>query len=208
MKRWFLLSSLAVAVAALWVMAPVYQFFAHRGITPLPPWGWLTLEAHVPETHEVFDPRFEAAGNRALRAMAEYRTATHLPSLSAAVAVGTKPVWVGAVGFSDIAAATPATPDTLYRIGSSSKALTATALARLVERGELDLDQPISSYAARLVNPAWPDVTARQLASHSAGMPHYGENTDLIGLYRSIALNHHYEDLPMPSPCSVPAHSF
>lgn len=179
----------------VWTLAPVYQFYAHRGITPMPPWGWVTLDGPVPEAQQAFDPRYEAAGSRALRQMAEYRAATNLPSLSAAVAVGSELVWVGSVGFSDIASRAPATPETLFRIGSTSKALTATALARLVERGEIDLDRPLSSYLADVANPAWSDVTARQLASHSAGMPHYGDNRDWMGLYRSVAMDHHYDDV-------------
>lgn len=182
-------------VSAVWTLAPVYQFYAHRGTLPMPPWGWQTLSAPVPEVQEAFDPHYEAAGNRALQQMAKYRAATNLPSLSAAVAVGSELVWVGAVGFSDIASRTPVTPDTLFRIGSTSKALTATALARLVERGDIDLDRPLSSYLANVANPAWSEVTARQLASHSAGLPHYGENRDWMGLYRSVALNRHYDDV-------------
>ena len=182
-------------VFAVWALAPVYQFYSHRGITPMPPWGWLAIDGAVPEIQKAFDPHYEAAGNLALQRMADYRSEANLSSLSAAVAVGSELVWVGAVGFSDIASRTPATPETLYRIGSTSKALTATALARLVDRGEIDLDRPLSFYLANVANPAWSNVTARQLASHSAGIPHYGENKDFAGLYRSVALNHHYDDV-------------
>lgn len=195
LKRFLLLSGGVLLVFAVWTLAPVYQFYAHRGVMPMPPWGWLTLDAPVPEVQKAFDPRYEAAGNRALQQMAEYRTETNLPSLSAAVAVGSELVWVGSVGFSDIASRTPVTPETLFRIGSTSKALTGTALARLVDRGEIDLDRPLSFYLEDVPNPAWSEVTARQLASHSAGIPHYGENTDWTGLYRTVALNRHYDDV-------------
>ncbi len=182
-------------VLVVWLLAPVYAFYAHRGIAPMPPWGWLTIDGAVPEVQETYDPRYENAGDRALRQMAEYRAANNLPSLSAAVAVGSEVVWAGSVGFSDIASSTPTTPETLFRIGSTSKALTATALARLVERGDIDLDEPVWSYTPDFANPAWYGITARQLASHSAGLPHYGENEDWIGLYRSIALKRHYDDV-------------
>ena len=182
-------------IAVVWLLSPVYAFYAHRGLVPFLPWGWLTIDGSVPEVQETYDPRYEAAGGRALRLMADYRAANNLPSLSAAVAVGSKPVWAGSVGFSDLASRTPTTPESLFRIGSTSKALTATALAILVERGEIDLDEPLSAYHADIGNPAWAEITARQLASHSAGIPHYGENRDWIGLYRSIALNRHYDDV-------------
>ncbi len=73
--------------------------------------------------------------------------------------------------------------------------MTATALARLVQRGVIDLDAPISTYFDELPNPAWAEITPRQLASHMAGMPHYGENTDQNGLYKSVALADHYPDV-------------
>ncbi|MEM6531601.1 MAG: serine hydrolase domain-containing protein [Myxococcota bacterium] len=57
---------------------------------------------------------------------------------SAAVSIKGRVVWAGAVGFADIASARPVTPDTRFRIDSTSKALTATALARLVQRGQVD----------------------------------------------------------------------
>ena len=68
-------------------------------------------------------------------------------------------------------------------------------LARLVERGQVDLDTPISDYFSALPNPAWSGITPRQLASHSAGIPHYGENDDWPGLYRSISMSRHYADV-------------
>lgn len=195
MKHVVLLGSLALAIVLGAAFAPVYQFYAHRGVLPLPPWGWASVTETAPETQRLFDQSYAAAGDRALRAMVDYRAANNLPSLSAAVAVSGAVVWAGSVGFSDLLDGKPATPSTLYRIGSTSKALTATALARLVQRGVIDLDQPVASYSASAQNPSWTDITARQLASHSAGMPHYGENGDLAGLYRSVELQKRYADV-------------
>ncbi|MEO1082300.1 MAG: serine hydrolase domain-containing protein [Pseudomonadota bacterium] len=195
MKRYLLVFSVALITVSLWVFAPFYSFLAHRGKAPLPPWGWVTIDRPVPKTQHLSDPAFEIAGNQALSAMVTYREANSLPSLSAAVAINDRLVWAGTVGFSDIAGEIPATPDTLYRIGSTSKALTATALASLVERGELDLDAPISTYSSSAQNPIWSKLTARQLASHTAGTPHYGENEDILGLYRTVKMAHHYDDV-------------
>ncbi len=178
-----------------WLSAPVYQSLAHRGLAPLPFWGWERIAGPVPERQRSHDPRYAAAGDLALRRMAEYRAEAGLPALSAAVAIADDVVWTGSVGFSDIASQTPATPETLFRIGSTSKALTATALARLVAQEKLALDAPIATYQPDQPNPEWPGITARQLASHSAGLPHYGENRDWRGLYRSITLTHHYDDV-------------
>src|SRR5690606_17553766 len=64
----------------------------------------------------------------------------------------------------------PMRPDTIFDLASITKAVaTTSAVMLLVQRGELDLDAPIGRYlpearAARR-------VTARQLLTHTAGLP-------------------------------------
>ena len=68
----------------------------------------------------------------------------------------------------------PVTPQTLFRIGSTTKSLTGTAAMRLVEQGQLALDAPIKTYIDwfRLRDPGAADaVTLRMLLSHTAGLP-------------------------------------
>jgi CubicO group peptidase (beta-lactamase class C family) len=68
----------------------------------------------------------------------------------------------------------PVTPHTLFRIGSITKALTATAAMHLVEAGLLDLDRPVGDYIPWLTfsEPgAERRITPRLLLSHSAGLP-------------------------------------
>jgi CubicO group peptidase (beta-lactamase class C family) len=60
---------------------------------------------------------------------------------------------------------------TRFWIASISKALTATAVMRLVDDGRLRLDAPIGAYLDG-VPPAWAHVTAHHLLSHRAGLPH------------------------------------
>jgi CubicO group peptidase (beta-lactamase class C family) len=66
----------------------------------------------------------------------------------------------------------PVTPETIFHIGSVTKTMTATAVVRLVERGELDLDAPVRTYlpdfrvADADVSAA---VTTRHLLTHTAG---------------------------------------
>jgi len=40
----------------------------------------------------------------------------------------------------------PASPYTVMRVASISKALTATALGKLMEAGKVDLDRPVAEY--------------------------------------------------------------
>jgi CubicO group peptidase (beta-lactamase class C family) len=66
--------------------------------------------------------------------------------------------------------------DTICWIASLTKPITATAAMKLVEAGELDLDEPIANYLPELAELRTNDgvkreVTIRQLMSHSSGIP-------------------------------------
>lgn len=107
------------------------------------------------------------------------------PAITAAVAWRGQLLWAGATGYADLASQQPVTIESQFRLGSTSKAVTATALARAVAAGVVDLDAPIVQYKADLPNPAWKQMTLRQLMSHTAGFPGYDGNTDRIGAIRS-----------------------
>lgn len=108
----------------------------------------------------------------------------HVPSASAAVAVNGEIVWEAAYGYADIEQKIQANTNTLYRIGSTSKAVTSIALMKLVQEGKLDLDQAVSSIITDFPEKKW-DFTTRQLLSHTAGIPDY-EDLGLYGLYFSL----------------------
>ena len=195
MKKSLAIALLLAVLYAVHVFAPIYGFYAYRGGAPLPPWGWHEMPESAPSTQEVYDATFQANGDKALDALAKHRQAINVPSMSAAVAIDGELVWAGVAGWANIGANSAATLQTEYRIGSTSKALTATALARLVDRGLIDLDTPVSSYLTSVPNAAWSAMTPRQLASHMSGLPHYKENTDKAGLYHSAALQKNFADV-------------
>lgn len=75
----------------------------------------------------------------------------------------------------------PVTPDTLFRIGSVTKLLTATVILKYVEQGMLDLDEPIRSYIPWLQlhdEEASSRITMRMLLTHTTG---YINGGDAIG---------------------------
>jgi CubicO group peptidase (beta-lactamase class C family) len=74
-----------------------------------------------------------------------------------------------AVGWADIAAARPMTSATTLMVYSMSKTITAAAVLRLTEEGELGLDDPVSRYVDAL--PYESNLTVRQLLTHTAGVP-------------------------------------
>lgn len=99
----------------------------------------------------------------------------HVTGLSIALVDDQRVVWAEGFGFADAAAKTPATADTLYRIGSISKIFTATEVMRLVEQGKVKLDQPLTRYVPEFaVHNRFPDaqpITVRALLAHHSGLP-------------------------------------
>lgn len=95
-----------------------------------------------------------------------------LPAFSIALVDDQQVVWAQGFGYADPDKKIPATPETVYRIGSVSKLFTDIGVMQLVERGELDLDAPIQTYLPDFHphNPFHKDITLRQLMSHRAGL--------------------------------------
>lgn len=82
-------------------------------------------------------------------------------------------VEVAASGQLNVDTGIEATADSLFQIGSISKAFTATLIMQLVDKGRLDLDQPVKTYLPSfgLANPvAAHTITVRQLLAHTSGM--------------------------------------
>lgn len=101
--------------------------------------------------------------------------ATSVPGISVAVVLDGELVWSEGFGLADLENYVPATPATLFRLGSISKPITATAILQLYERGKLDLDAEVQRYCPAFPKKEWP-ITTRQLLGHLGGIRHYNSD--------------------------------
>lgn len=85
-----------------------------------------------------------------------------VPGASIAVIRGAEIVWARGIGSIEAGSDLEVRTDTLFQAASISKCVTALAVLRLVEQGQLDLDTP-GAY------PGY-SVTLRQILSHTAGL--------------------------------------
>ena len=92
------------------------------------------------------------------------------PGASAAVVQDGELVWSAGLGMPDWENSVPATSQTLYRIGSISKPITATAVMGLWEHSKLDLDAPVQKYCPAFPQKPWP-VTTREVFGTSWRRP-------------------------------------
>ena len=100
--------------------------------------------------------------------------AGNIPSASVALIAGDKVIWTNAYGYSNLWARTPATPNTVYLIGSTFKAMSTIALLQQMELGKFKLDDRVNDYLTDFKiqgeDPQHP-VTFRHLLTHTSGLP-------------------------------------
>jgi D-alanyl-D-alanine carboxypeptidase len=97
------------------------------------------------------------------------------PGMAVGVVSDQTLVWSRGFGLASLAAKTPVTPQTLFRMASHSKLFTATAVMQLQEQGQLRLDDPVAKHLPWFaVTPATPDdppITIEELLTHGSGLP-------------------------------------
>jgi CubicO group peptidase (beta-lactamase class C family) len=106
----------------------------------------------------------------------KYAEENHFPALAFGLVVDGQLLLSGANGYSEIATSTKATPQSLFRIASMSKSITAMAILALRKEGKLRLDDPAFMYIPELksmplLTKDAPAITVRHLLTHAAGFP-------------------------------------
>jgi CubicO group peptidase (beta-lactamase class C family) len=99
-----------------------------------------------------------------------------VPGLAVAVVQDGKMVFSKGYGYRDVGKKLPATPQTLFAIGSITKSFTVTAMGMLVDEGKLDWDAPVRQYlpSFKLYDPVASDrMTPRDLVTHRSGLPRH-----------------------------------
>jgi CubicO group peptidase (beta-lactamase class C family) len=95
--------------------------------------------------------------------------------LSLALVEDQRVIWAEGFGYADRANHVPATPETVYRVGSISKLLTATAAMQLSEQGRFDIDLPLQGFLPEFsIRRRFPEsgpVTPRGIMTHHSGLP-------------------------------------
>jgi CubicO group peptidase (beta-lactamase class C family) len=100
-----------------------------------------------------------------------------VPGLSIAVIEDFEVRWVKCYGVPAVATGVPVDENTLFNVGSLSKAMAAAVTLSLVQQGRIDLDGDVNRQLKSWQVPpndftAQAPVTPRLLMNHSAGLPH------------------------------------
>lgn len=118
--------------------------------------------------------------------LTDWMSEASVPGAAVAVVDADGTHYAEGFGARDLDSNAPATEETLFGIGSCTKSFTASALLRLVERGEASLDDAVSSYVDRYDDAPGEPVTLRDLLTHSSGHPSDAMAVALIQRYMGV----------------------
>ena len=104
-----------------------------------------------------------------------------VPGLSVGYMKGDE-LWAKGYGFADLENKLPARAESMYRLASVSKPMTAAAVLQLAEKGKINLDAEVQAYVPYFPKKNFP-VTVRQLLGHLGGISHY-KNYDAEGHFK------------------------
>jgi CubicO group peptidase (beta-lactamase class C family) len=126
-----------------------------------------------------------------------------IPGVAVGVVERGRIVFSRGFGYRDLEAQLPVTGDTLFSLGSCSKAFTATAIALLAEEGRIGLDEPVRTYLPDfdLADPvASATLTTRDLLTHRSGLPRH----DLFWYQAPFSRDELYDRLRFLEPSGPP----
>jgi len=138
----------------------------------------LALFVPAVEAGSTDEPTFEERLERLVERLEAERQSEHIAGMAIAVVKDDQIVLARGFGMADVEAETPVTPETLFAIGSSTKAFTATLIGMLADDDELDWDDPITEYlpyfTLQIDGDQDDEVTLRDLLSHQTGFTRMG----------------------------------
>lgn len=98
------------------------------------------------------------------------------PGMTVGIVKDDEIVYLGELGLKNVKKKLNVTKDTLFAIGSASKAFTSMAIGMLMDDGKLDLDMPIKKYVADFEMQdkyAGEHLTLRDMLCHRSGLPRH-----------------------------------
>ena len=91
-------------------------------------------------------------------------------------------IYAEGFGYRDVANKLPVTPNTVFAIGSCTKAFTTALIGKLQKEGKLNIDQPVNNYMPGLKfynDGMTSSITLRDMMSHRTGLARF----DMSGIF-------------------------
>jgi len=132
----------------------------------------LTISSFSQKQKNTEDKRFVGLDTAFARVLKEW----HAAGFAVAVVEKNHIVYAKGFGYRDYENKIPVTPNTLFAIGSCTKAFTASLIGMLVQDGKLDYDKPVRDYLPELKfykDEMNDKITLRDMMCHRTGLPRH-----------------------------------
>ncbi len=126
----------------------------------------------ITEANNIYTERLTGLNDWLAEEMARWQ----IPGVGLGIIANGEVIFADGFGQRDIANSLPVDTDTLFAIGSCSKAFTTFGMGLLVDEGKLDWDAPLRDYLPefRLYDPVASDnATPRDIVCHRIGLPRH-----------------------------------
>jgi len=138
----------------------------------------LAVHFSTPAAPEV-DPELQQRLDLLVEQLEQQRQTYHVPGMAIAVVKDDEVVFTHGFGIASVEKETPVTPETIFAIGSSTKAFTSTLVGMLVDEGEMDWDDPVTKYLPYFQmniesSNETAELTLRDVLSHRTGFTRMG----------------------------------
>ena len=132
----------------------------------------LAMGAEAQKPKQTTDKRFDGLDSAFARVLKEW----HAAGFAVAVVEKNKVVYAKGFGYRDLENKKPVTPNTLFAIGSCTKAFTASLLGMLRDKGQVEFDKPVRNYLPDLKfynNTMNDNILLKDLMCHRTGLPRH-----------------------------------
>ena len=138
-----------------------------------------TFKFALKRTEKVAGPPIGKRLERLVKRLEEKRVEYHIPGMAIAVVKDGKVILSHGFGYADVEKKTPVTPETIFAIGSTTKAFTATVTGMLIDEGKMTWDDPVTRHLPDFKLQIDSDdedaeVTIRDLLAHRTGFARMG----------------------------------
>ena len=127
----------------------------------------------------VIDTELQQKLDLLVEKLEQQRQTLHVPGMAIAVVKDDELVLAHGFGMANVEKETPVTANTIFAIGSSTKAFTSTVVGMLVDEGKMDWDDPVTKYLPYFQMNIESDnesaeITLRDVLSHRTGFTRMG----------------------------------
>jgi CubicO group peptidase (beta-lactamase class C family) len=133
---------------------------------------------------QIESPRYSEQLQAIEAELVEEQRRRHIPGMALCIVKDDEVIYMKGFGLRDVEAKLPVTPQTLFRLGSVTKAFTAAVTVIAAEQGKLSLDDHPARYAPELRLSDWEAnrrLKIEHLLAHSAGLAsHAGDVAQLL----------------------------